>query len=525
MPPVTGRTRRAGRSSACPPFAGAMLALLCLLLGITTAPVLASELDLPQGRLLGDSQDGVHHYLGIPYAAAPVGERRWRAPGTAPQWQGPRDARRYGPQCPQTAYPAGSPYLQAPAAESEDCLYLNVWAPADADGLPVMVWIHGGNFTRGSGGLSVYDGSALAGQGVVVVTFNYRLNVFGYLAHPALSAEQGGSSGNYGLMDQLAALEWVRDNIAAFGGDPGRVTVFGESAGSSAVNQLLATSEVDGLVHGAIGQSGAFFMRQPELAEAHRVGQQLGERLDADTLTALRDIPAASLLQAFAALEASGAQLGPIVDGRLIPAQLISLYEQGQFARVPTLLGYNRDEATSFALYPDFPGIFRTQTEFEEGLWSFAGPAALPLIWAYPEQPGSQRPYMDFWRDAVFGWNMHTWAELSEAAGAPAWLYFFTHVPNDFWGEQLGAYHAAEIPFVFGNNVPSHPEDRAVHNLVQAYWVNFARSGNPNGSGLPTWPNYSDEARYLELNSRPLASEDLSWLQIRLLDLLQAAIN
>ena len=522
MPPVTGRTRRAGRNWTVPPLASAML---CLFLGITAAPILASELDLPQGRLLGNSEDGIRYFLGIPYAAPPVGDRRWRAPGAAPRWTVPRDATRYGPQCPQTAYPAGSPYLQAPAAQSEDCLYLNVWAPADADALPVMVWIHGGNFTRGSGGLPVYNGSELATRDVVVVTFNYRLNVFGYLAHPWLSAEQGGGSGNYGLMDQLAALAWVCDNIAHFGGDPGRVTVFGESAGSSAINQLLATPKVDKLVHGAIGQSGAFFTRQPELADAHGVGEQLSARLDTDALQGLRDVPAETLLAAFAAMEATGAQMGPIVDGRLIPAQLIELYERGEFAKVPTLLGYNRDEATSFALYPDFPGIFRTQTEFEEGLWSFAGPAALPLIWAYPEQPGSQRPYLDFWRDAVFGWNMHTWAELSEEAGQPAWLYFFTHVPNDFWGEQLGAYHAAEIPFVFGNHLPSHPEDRAVHDLVQGYWVNFARSGNPNGDGLPAWPNYGGDARYLELNSRPQASEDLNWLQIRLLGLLQAAVN
>ncbi len=525
MPPVTGRTWRPGRHRAAPPLASPMLALFCLVLGISATPILASELDLPQGRLLGESQDGIHHYLGIPYAAAPVGDRRWRAPAAAPHWPGLRDATRYAPQCPQTAYPEGSPYLQAPAAESEDCLYLNIWAPENAEGLPVMVWIHGGNFTRGSGGLPVYNGRELAVRDVVVVTFNYRLNVFGYLAHPALSQEQGGSSGNYGLMDQLAALAWVRDNIGHFGGDPGRVTVFGESAGSSAINQLLATPAAADLVQGAIGQSGAFFMRQPELADAHRVGEQLSEHLGANTPAALREVSAKTLLEAFAAIEAGGAQLGPIVDGKLIPAQLIKLYQQGAFARVPTLLGYNRDEATSFALYPDFPGIFRTQTEFEEGLWSFAGPAALPLIWAYPEQPGSQRPYLDFWRDAVFGWNMHTWAELSEAAGQPSWLYFFTHVPNDFWGEQLGAYHAAEIPFVFGNNVPAHPEDRAVRELVQGYWVNFARSGNPNGNGLPAWPNYSDDARYLELNSRPQAAEDLSWLQIRLLDLLQAAVN
>ncbi|MEE4193301.1 MAG: carboxylesterase family protein [Halieaceae bacterium] len=514
MPPVTGRTASAG-------------AVLALLLCLFPRTLTATELTLPQGRLLGDARAGISHFLGIPYAAAPVGARRWQPPGPAPQWRGSRDATHLGAQCLQTPYPAGSPYLQVPAESDEDCLFLNVWTPAlpAAEPLPVMVWIHGGNFTRGSGGLPVYNGRALAARGVVVVTFNYRLNVFGYLAHPALSAEQGGHSGNYGLMDQIAALQWVQDNIAHFGGDPARVTVFGESAGSSAVNQILATPGARGLVQGAIGQSGAFFMKQPELEDGYAVATQLAARLGANSLDRLRDVPAADLLAAFAELEATGVQVGPVVDGALIPDQLLDLYEQGEFARVPTLLGYNRDEATSFALYPDFPGIFRTQTEFEEGLWSFAGPAALPLIWAYPEQPGSQRPYLDFWRDAVFGWNMQTWAQLSEAAGQSAWLYFFTHAPNDFWGEQLGAYHAAEIPFVFGNKVPSHPEDLAVRELVQSYWVNFARTGNPNGEGLPRWPSYSDDAHYLELNSRPRAAEDLSWLQLRLLDLLQAAAN
>jgi para-nitrobenzyl esterase len=472
------------------------------------------------GRLQGERHDGIYSFKGVPYARPPTGALRWRAPEAAEAWSGVRPALSFGPACQQLPYPQGSIYARTLPQMSEDCLYLNVWTPSlePATPAPVMVWIHGGAFTRGAGSLPVYDGASLASAGVVLVTINYRLNVFGYLAHEALSAAQAGSSGNYGLLDQVAALQWVARNIVAFGGDPARVTIFGESAGSSAVSQLMASPLAAGLFAQSIGQSGGYFALNKSLSEGEAAGAALLAHAKADSIADLREQSAEAVLEAFQRASDAGVSIGPVIDGRALPSRLLSQFQSGEFNRVPSLVGYNADESTAFALSPSTPYLFRSQEAFEEGLKAQFGLAAFPFIWAYPEVEGSQQPYLDFWRDLIFGWNMHTWARLSEAMEMPAWLYFFSHVPATAAGEALGAYHAAEIPYVFGNSVPDEPDDRRVHTLLQQYWVNFARTGNPNGEGLPGWPRYGSDEHYLELNAQPVAGESLDWLRMTLWD-------
>ncbi|NND67032.1 MAG: carboxylesterase family protein [Halioglobus sp.] len=467
------------------------------------------------GALRGLEENGVFVFRGIPFAKPPVGSRRWRAPAAPESWSGVRSALRFGPACVQEPYAKDSPYYRPMDRLSEDCLYLNVWTPAliPSEPLPVMVWIHGGGFTRGSGSIDSYDGTSLARDGVVLVTINYRLGIFGYLAHPELSQERGGSSGNYGLLDQVAALNWVQANIARFGGDPRNVTVFGESAGSSAVNQLLAAPDTAGLFHRAIGQSGGFLSPQPELVAGHAFGQEVFERAEMEDVEAMRALTSADLMRVMADMEASGHRVRPLVDGRIIPDQAIERFRRGEHNKVPVLLGYNRDESTVFALMEEPPPLlYDNHDDFTAGVRNYGRLASLPLRWFYSEEEGSVQPYLDFWRDLIYGWNMQTWARLNEEAGQPAWLYYFTHVPGTAFGAQLGAYHGAEIPYVFGNGVPDNAADRRVHELMRAYWVNFASNGDPNGEGLPEWPRFGSGADYLEINAEPQADSGLdSW--------------
>jgi para-nitrobenzyl esterase len=384
-------------------------------------------------------------------------------------------------------------------ATSEDCLYLNVWTTASAGARrPVMVWIHGGAWTRGAASLATYDGAALARKGVVVVTTNYRLGVFGFLAHPELTAESPShASGNYAILDHVAALKWVQKNIAAFGGDPTRVTIFGESAGSWSVNVVQATPLARGLFHRAIGESGGQFARAARLADAEKGGVAFAAAAGADSLKALRAAPAETLtrIQTF--------RTGVNVDGWVLPEDVRTIFAQKKQSDVPVLLGSNANEWTTLSSAATFP---KTLDDFHRRLETqFAG-AAKDVEAVYPVRSEADiaEAMLGIGRDTTFTLEMRTWARLVTAAGRRAFLYQFTRVPPGPNARSWGAYHAAEIPYVFGTlrnrDWPFADTDFALADKMSTYWTNFAIGGDPNGAGAPAWTPYDPSAEpYLEL--------------------------
>ena len=455
----------------------------------------ADPIRVEQGQISGTTgkTPDIRVYRGIPFAAPPVGGLRWQPPQPPAAWQGIREAKEFGNACWQTPYPAANAIYQSKLPPlSEDCLNLNVWTPAKSakDHLPVMVWIHGGGFTRGSGASASYDGENLARKGVVLVTINYRLGVFGFFAHPALTAESAHhSSGNYALLDQIAALEWVKKNIAAFGGNPGRVTIFGESAGSWAVNALMASPLAKGLFHRAIGESGGMFSPMKSLPEAEKAGEKLASSLDAtqDALKTLRSKSAEELLKASDAPTTS-----TIVDGWVLPQDVQTIFAQGKQNDVPLLVGNNADEGTTLA--PQ--GAALTETVFLSGVKQRYGSQADQFLKAYPSASDSEAvtAFYSAYRDQVFGWEMRTWARFAVKTGHhPVYRYYFSHRPPGPQSAHLRAFHACEIPYVFGNFVwpfPWEDADRKLAETVSTYWVNFAKTGDPNSNGLVKWPAY-----------------------------------
>ena len=449
------------------------------------------------GQITGTASDGVRVYKGIPFAAPPVGDLRWKAPQPVVAWGGVKHADTFGPQCVQQAYPAGSPYAMAPAPMGEDCLYLNVWSAAGAgDKRPVMVWIHGGAWTRGSGSTPTYDGAALAKKGVVVVTTNYRLGPFGFLAHPELTAESAQhASGNYAILDHVAALKWVQKNIAAFGGNPANVTIFGESAGSWSVNVVQATPLAKGLFHHAIGESGAQFARNPRLADAEKGGVALAKAIGADSLKALRAVPAETLL------EVQSFRSGANVDGWVLPDEVRTIFAQKKQSDVPVLIGSNANEWTTLSSPAQFP---KTLDDFHARMEAQFPGMAKELDAVYPVKTDADiaEAMLGLGRDTTFTLEMRTWARMVTTAGRKTFLYQFTRVPpgpNPKWG----ADHASEIAYAF-NTVGSRPwaqdTDRRLADQMSSYWVNFATTGDPNGKGLPAWTPYDQRTEpYLDL--------------------------
>lgn len=443
----------------------------------------------------------VRVYRGLPFAAPPVGDLRWKAPQPPASWQGVRVASEEPHACWQTPYPAAVALYQAKLPPlSEDCLYLNVWTAAKSakDRLPVMVWIHGGGFTRGAGTGIAYDGEILAHKGVVVVTINYRLGIFGFFAHPGLTQESAHhASGNYGLLDQIAALHWVKKNIAAFGGDPNRVTIFGESAGSWAVNALMASPLAKGLFHRAIGESGGLFSPMDTLAVAEKAGENLANTLNAnqesaaDKVKALRAISAEELLKATDHDTARA-----IVDGYVLPQSVAEIFAAGRQNDVPLLLGSNADEGTS--LVPQAVNL--KAAGFTGGPRMRYGKLADQFLALYPAASDEQavKSFYAAYRDSVFGWEMRTWARMQTKTGHhPAYLYYFTRTAPGPLSQRYGAFHALEIAYVFGNFPWPFPWEDVDHKLSEsiiAYWTNFARNGDPNGESLPQWPAYSASA-------------------------------
>jgi para-nitrobenzyl esterase len=451
---------------------------------LSVLPASAQTVTVDSGTLRGARAGAHESYKGIPYAQA----KRWHAPAPVAKWQGVRDATAFGADCIHVRADWEADRNGAPM--SEDCLFLNIWAPAKhaKGGAPVMLWIHGGSFTSGSGSQALYEGSALAQRGVVVVTINYRLGRFGFFAHPALTAEAGTApTGNWGFMDQVAALKWVRANIRAFGGDPARVTIFGESAGGRSVNTLMAMPAARGLFARAIAESGGGGRDETmSLATAEAKGKAfaVSEGVPGDDLAALRAIPADKLLPNLASWGAdSPTYSGPMIDGRLVREPTDAAFRAGRQASVPYLAGANSYEISFFPepLRKGFTAMLGKQFgAAQPGIQSAYGSAE-----AYERNLGG---------DALFVEPSRYLAGL--AAAHHSYLYLFDYVAEGHHAPNAGVPHGSELQFVFGTlnllGVPPTDADRAMAGLVGDYWVDFARGGTPNGGGRTTWPGYTD---------------------------------
>ncbi len=455
-----------------------------------------------------DEQGDVWTYRGIPYAAPPVGEWRWRPPQAVPAWEGVRDATGFSTACFQIGPPPDFLfYGPGPDDMSEDCLYLNVWTTAMPDEAhPVMVYIHGGAFQAGNGTEVTFDGSALAHRGVVVVTITYRVGPFGFLAHPLLSEESAhGASGNYGILDQIAALQWVQRNIGTFGGDPDRVTIFGGSAGSQSVQLLMATPLAKGLFQGAIGESGGIAFGTPLLARAESGGERFVARLLGDDGLTLDAMRAATPEEVMAALqtETGPTWFLPVVDGWMLTDTVYGIFAAGQQNDVPVIAGSNADEGSTFVrLFNIGPS---TLDQYRQGARRKFGDWADAFLETYPaaNDDEARQSFLDSYTDSAFGWDMRTWVRMMEPMSSNAYLYFFSRVPPAADAELYGAFHGAETVYVFDNLGRSpHPyanrdydkTDRYLSDLMASYWINFATTGDPNGAGLPEWPVYGAAA-------------------------------
>ncbi len=451
------------------------------------------------GRVRGHSIGRITAFEGIPYAAAPIGPLRWREPQPAASWTHIRNADALAPACMQTGVSMPG---ETPPTMSEDCLYLNVWTPRHPAGtkLPVMVFIYGGGWQNGSAAMPLYWGDKLAAKGVAVVTFGYRVGPLGFLAHPALTAESSHeSSGNYGLLDQVAALRWVQRNIAAFGGDRGNVTVFGQSAGAMSVSILMASPLAKGLFQHAIGESGGLFepteiAPQYTLPIAEQQGVKYAATLHATTLAELRALPAADLLT-----DEGQAIAHPVIEPYLLPRPPYDVFKDGRQNDVDLIVGYNAEEGRSLV---DVSSV--TAANFQSKLHDQWGDLPAGIIAAYPyrDDPQARQARLDLERDLRFGWDMWTWARLQATTGSrPVRSYYFTEHPP-FPAKSVRANwqasHYAELWYVFDHQGQEPwqwtPADRRLASAMSQYWVNFAKTGNPNASGLPDWPVLTTKA-------------------------------
>jgi len=487
-----------------------------MLLG-QSAPTAVADGETLQGAAL---PGGVSVFRGVPYAEPPIGDLRWKPPVPRPVGSGTRPATEFAAGCMQTdrltlwtkgiatVFGTADQVDTRPLVVSEDCLYLNVWSAnvGGRDRRPVMVWIHGGSNLNGEGHSSWYDGAVLARRGVVVVTINYRLGVFGFYAHPALTAESPvKASGNQGLLDQVEALRWVRRNIAAFGGDPNRVTIFGESAGSIDVMHLMAIPAAKGLFHRAIAQSGAPMAAMVPLGLAERQGANALKSLVADSsapLQSLRAAPAAAILDAGTKAMAGGQLMGPIVDGAALPEMTVRVFEAGKQHPVPLLAGSNALEMSTLRTY--MPRVEQTPEGYQRWVSQLLGPHAEPVLARFPVTAAEQvdRVSLEVFSDVFFTCPTRLAARATATLGQPVYLYYFTRVLPG--GEKLGAYHALEISYAFGNRIgwmPREPVDDRLSEAMVGYWTRFAATGDPNGGGAVAWPRYDQAAKYLELGS------------------------
>jgi para-nitrobenzyl esterase len=484
----------------------------------------------------------VRRFKGIPFAQPPVGDLRWREPQPVKAWAGVRSADQFGPRCMQRTGPMADYWFRSNGM-SEDCLYLNVWTPAKSSRgrLPVLVYIFGGGFQNGDGSEPRYDGESMARHGIVAVTLNYRTNVFGFFSHPELTRESPHrASGNYGLLDQVAALRWVQKNIAAFGGDPKRVTIAGESAGSLSVSALMASPLSRKLMAGAIGESGALISTLPPraLAETEKDGLDFGEKAGAPSLAALRALSAEKIQEVLASLTPSGppgARGGPgaasaprlrfsaNLDGYFLPKTLPQIYEAGEQARVPLLAGSNSEEMSARVILGDNAP---TAENFEDAVRKIYGESADQVLKVYaPKTPDEVlKAATDLASARFIAFGTWKWTELQmKTGGKPVYRYLYTRVRPRYLGmpgqpppaapegergmappAPRGAVHSAEIQYAMGNldlddRYAWEPDDRKVSETMQGYFANFVKTGNPNGPGLPTWPAYDAGTNYMRM--------------------------
>jgi para-nitrobenzyl esterase len=475
------------------------------------APVVAAN----AGSVRGEAVGGVNIFRGIPYARPPVGELRWRPPLPAPRWRDVRDATEFGAACMQPPSRGGSIYHNTHAAMSEDCLFLNVWAPANAHNAPVLVWIHGGSLAAGAGSEQMYDGTRFAERGIIVVSINYRLGALGYMAHPALSAESRRNiSGNYGLLDQVQALRWIERNIGAFGGDASNVTIAGESAGALSVMYLMATPEARGLFDRAIAQS-AYMITAPELRAptyqnfppAEGIGYWLMGQLGAGDIAALRSMSAEAIINGSVP---TGYFPFITVDGRTVPRQLVDTFDRGDQAHVPILAGFNEGEIRSLRfLLPPAPANAEAYTAEIRARY---GDLADAFLARYPASNITES-MLATTRDGMYGWTAERLAAKQTAVGARSYLYYFDHAYPAADEAGLHAFHAAEIPFAFGNitrtpprwpAIPQTPQETQLSDAMVEYWANFARNGTPTAQGQADWRPYDSERAYMAFEDVPV---------------------
>jgi para-nitrobenzyl esterase len=468
-----------------------------------SSPPLTTTLEVTGGTIEGVEQDGILTYKGIPFAAPPVGDLRWKAPAPVQPWTGVKKVDAFCNACMQTSGAMGN---SAPV--SEDCLYLNVWTPAKKvnEKLPVIYWVHGGGYMGGSTSTPMYDGTGFAKKGVVLVSVAYRLGPFGFLAHPELSRESGHGSGTYGMLDMVEGLKWIKDNVAKFGGDPSNVTIFGHSAGGAAISLLAATPLTKGLFHRAICMSGGSFtplqtspqagiaLGMPSLAFAESTGVDFLKELGVAGIKEARSLSAEDI-QKKLSVGFGGMRFKPVADGYLISNDLYSLYEAGKFNDTPVLLGHTSDEMGSFGRTQNI-----TPEQFEEQIKTQYGSQADMFLAAYPHTTEAEatQASKDLRNDSSFSWNTLTWSRLQTKNGKnKVYQYYFDYHPNSPDG---GSGHGSDVPYAFqtlGDGPAGEPKeaDLRLSDMISSYWVNFAKSGNPNGPGLPEWQAFKVDAQ------------------------------
>jgi len=479
----------------------------------------SSIVDIPAGKIEGLIEGPIRVFKGIPYVLPPVGPARWKPPVPMPRWEGVRKATDFGPACLQPKPTLSNIYTRDPMPMSEDCLTLNIWAPADARNAPVFFWIYGGALVGGASREPFYDGTRLANQGLIVVSINYRVGVLGWLAHPELSAESPeGVSGNYGLLDQIEALRWVRRNIASFGGDPANVTIAGESAGALSVMYLMAAPAARGLFAKGIAES-AYMISVPELKQrsfgtpsGEESGTKLAAALHAQNIAALRAIDAATLAES---APTTGYAPWPAIDGHVLPRQLVEVFDRGEQAPVPILIGFNSGEIRSLRILAPPPPA--TAAEYESKIRERYLDLSDEFLRLYPST-NLQESIWATTRDALYGWTAERLARKQTALGQPSFLYLFDH---GYPAEEPGnfhAFHASELPYVFGTfnatpplwpKIPATPEEMKLSDAMIGYWSSFARTGQPHAANEPDWPAFGSTGAYMAFTDAPHPSQNL----------------